>query len=53
MVANAIEAGLPQQHVLLNNVTLPIEAGSTQIDHVLITTAVETGSAGGMKSPRL
>ena len=38
LVANAIEASLPQPRVLLNNVTLPAETGSTQIDHVLITT---------------
>jgi hypothetical protein len=38
LVANAIEEGLPGPFVLLNNVTLPTEDGTTQIDHVLIVT---------------
>ena len=36
LLANTIEARLPQPHVLINNVTLPTETGTTQIDHVLI-----------------
>ncbi len=36
ILANTIEAQLPQPHVLINNVTLPNENGSAQIDHVLI-----------------
>jgi restriction system protein len=37
ILANTIEACLPQPHVLINNLTLPNENGSAQIDHVLIT----------------
>jgi restriction system protein len=39
MVANAISLHLPQPHVLLNNVTLQTPEATTQIDHVLVTTA--------------
>ena len=37
MLANTIEASLPKPHILINNVTLPNDNGTTQIDHVLIT----------------
>jgi len=36
ILANTIEARLLQPHILINNVTLPTDDGSTQIDHVLI-----------------
>jgi hypothetical protein len=36
MVANELSR-LSQPHVLLNNVTLPTERGTTQIDHILVT----------------
>jgi hypothetical protein len=36
LVANTIDTNLPQPHTLINNVTLPTEDGSTQIDHILI-----------------
>ena len=36
LLANAIERHFTRLHVLLNNVTLPTENGTTQIDHVLI-----------------
>jgi hypothetical protein len=36
MVANTL-SGLRCPHVLLNNVTLPTERGTTQIDHILVT----------------
>ena len=39
MLAHLIETRLPQPHVLINNVTLPTDKGTTQIDHVLITPA--------------
>jgi restriction system protein len=38
LVANTLEK-LHCLHVLINNVTLPTESGTTQIDHVLITEA--------------
>jgi hypothetical protein len=38
MVANTLER-LSGLHVLLNNVTLPTDNGTTQIDHILITEA--------------
>jgi len=38
LVANTLE-NLRCLHVLINNVTLPVENGSTQIDHILITEA--------------
>jgi restriction system protein len=51
MVANAIAAGLQRPHLLLNNVTLPVGEGSTQIDHVLVTDigifVIETKHYGG------
>jgi hypothetical protein len=36
MVANELSR-LSRPHVLLNNVTLPTERGTTQIDHILVT----------------
>ena len=36
MVANELSR-LGRPHVLLNNVTLPTERGTTQIDHILVT----------------
>jgi Nuclease-related domain len=36
LVANAIEVCLPKPHVLMNNVTLETERGTTQTDHILI-----------------
>jgi hypothetical protein len=36
MVANELSR-LTRPHVLLNNVTLPTERGTTQIDHILVT----------------
>ena len=36
MVANTLSR-LSRPHVLLNNVTLPTERGTTQIDHILVT----------------
>ena len=36
MVVNAIKTSFTRPHVLLNNVTLPNEQGTTQIDHILI-----------------
>jgi restriction system protein len=36
LVANAITANFTRPYVLLNNVTLPTESGTTQIDHVLV-----------------
>ena len=36
MVANELSR-LSRPHVLLNNVTLPTECGTTQIDHILVT----------------
>jgi hypothetical protein len=38
LVANRLER-LMGLHVLINNVTLPIENGTTQIDHILLTEA--------------
>lgn len=38
LVANRL-AGLNGLHVLINNVTLPTETGTTQIDHILLTEA--------------
>jgi len=38
IVANRL-AGLNGLHVLINNVTLPTENGTTQIDHILLTEA--------------
>jgi restriction system protein len=35
LVANTISSHFARPHVLLNNVTLPTETGTTQIDHVL------------------
>src|SRR5690242_11279128 len=40
LVANAITSHFTRPHVLLNNVTLPTDSGTTQIDHVLVA---ETG----------
>ena len=36
LVANAVTSHFTRPHVLLNNVTLPTESGTTQIDHVLV-----------------
>jgi hypothetical protein len=36
LVANTIAAHFKQPHILLNNVTLPTDTGTTQIDHVLV-----------------
>jgi hypothetical protein len=36
LVANTIAAHFKQPHTLLNNVTLPTDTGTTQIDHVLV-----------------
>jgi hypothetical protein len=36
LVANAINSGFARPHVLLNNVTIETEAGTAQIDHVLV-----------------
>src|SRR5690348_13699506 len=36
LVANTIAGSFQRPHVLLNNVTLNTESGTTQIDHVLI-----------------
>jgi hypothetical protein len=36
IVANTIASHFTRPHLLLNNVTLPTEGGTTQIDHVLI-----------------
>jgi hypothetical protein len=36
LLANAVEAKFSQPHYLLNNVTLPKESGTTQIDHILV-----------------
>lgn len=36
LVANAIATNFHRPHVLLNNVTLTTEGGTTQIDHILI-----------------
>jgi hypothetical protein len=36
LVANTITLHFTRPHVLLNNVTLPTESGTTQIDHVLV-----------------
>jgi hypothetical protein len=36
MVANTLSR-LSRPHILLNNVTLPTERGTTQIDHILVT----------------
>jgi hypothetical protein len=36
LVANAITSHFTRPHVLLNNVTLPTDSGTTQIDHVLV-----------------
>ena len=36
LVANTIAASFQRPHILLNNVTLRTETGTTQIDHVLI-----------------
>jgi hypothetical protein len=39
LVANTIAAHFKQPHTLLNNVTLPTDTGTTQIDHVLVADA--------------
>jgi hypothetical protein len=39
LVANNL-ANLNRPHLLLNNVTLPTEDGTTQVDHILVTEAV-------------
>ena len=36
LVANAIITGFQRPHVLLNNVTLQTERGTTQIDHIVV-----------------
>lgn len=36
LVANTITSHFIRPHVLLNNVTLPTEDGTTQIDHILV-----------------
>lgn len=36
LVANTIESGFKRPHLLLNNVTLQIDSGTSQIDHILI-----------------
>jgi len=36
LVANAITSYFTRPHVLLNNVTLPTDSGTTQSDHVLV-----------------
>ena len=36
LVANTIHKHFTRPHVLLNNVTLPTESGTTQIDHILV-----------------
>jgi len=36
LVANCLEGGLRRPYVLLNNITLEVEGGTTQIDHVLV-----------------
>ncbi len=38
LLANTVNAYLPKPHVLMNNVTLQTERGTTQIDHILINT---------------
>ena len=37
LVVNLIVSRVPQPYALINNVTLPTENGTTQIDHVLVT----------------
>jgi hypothetical protein len=37
MVAQTIASYFTRPHVLLNNVTLPTEGGTTQVDHILVT----------------
>ncbi len=36
LLANSITVNFTRPQVLLNNVTLPTESGTTQIDHILI-----------------
>jgi hypothetical protein len=36
MLADTIDGYFPRPHLLLNNVTLPTDEGTTQIDHVLV-----------------
>ena len=36
IVADAIASQFARLHVLLNNVTLPVNGGTTQVDHILI-----------------
>lgn len=36
ILANTISSQFARPHVLLNNVTLPTEGGTTQVDHILV-----------------
>lgn len=36
ILANTISSQFTRPHVLLNNVTLPTEGGTTQVDHILV-----------------